>query len=250
MTQQTLEQLDENLVSINRQTKAVAFEGLLKDYKFRSIKRKDIREIQQLEIRLFGSDYPDHFFYSLYGSNLGRVVIHKKTGVIAGMVTAEIKAKHNFYFENYQKACITSIGVHPDHTRKGIGYNLLKYMTDHLRFVAKVNEIYLHTRQTNTRAVSFYQRFGFVVTKLVPGYYWDREIDPDAYIMTFFPTSDLDNEQEQEQEQKQEQKQKEKQKEKEKEKEKEQEINKLTSRMSKLVLTRTSSMESKPFVWN
>ena len=82
------------------------------------------------------------------------------------------------------EAHVATIAVHPDYRRRGIGQRLLAWAlldaADH-----GVIQVYLEVRSGNLAAQTIYERFGFAVTGVRPGYY--RDNNEDALLMTLNP---------------------------------------------------------------
>ncbi|KAJ3435492.1 n-alpha-acetyltransferase 60 [Anaeramoeba flamelloides] len=172
---------------INPKTEIVGLKSLKEEYLFRKIKRSDIETLQELQNKVFGHKFSFRFLKPLIGSKLACLVFHKKTGELVGSITARVEIERNWFSKNKVKGYISSIGLALEHSGKGIGYNLLNHIVKYFVNAHQAQEIYLHTRQTNVRAVTFYKRYGFQITSKVAGYYSSRKTDPDAYIMTFYP---------------------------------------------------------------
>jgi ribosomal-protein-alanine N-acetyltransferase len=66
---------------------------------------------------------------------------------------------------------ITSIAVHPQHRRKGIGKKLLEKAIDayHLK------KLWAEVRKSNEGAQTFYLRIGFQIIAVVPNYYGNED---------------------------------------------------------------------------
>ncbi len=72
------------------------------------------------------------------------------------------------------EAHITTLAVHPQWRRKGLGGRLLNAVTD----VAQrqgVSRVTLEVRERNEAAIAMYRKFGFQVKGILPGYYGDTK---------------------------------------------------------------------------
>jgi tRNA threonylcarbamoyladenosine biosynthesis protein TsaB len=75
------------------------------------------------------------------------------------------------------------IGVRPDAQRQGVGERLLRRCIDHCR-QSGLPALTLEVRPSNTQAIAFYHRHGFVQVGLRRGYYPASQGREDAWIMT------------------------------------------------------------------
>ena len=75
---------------------------------------------------------------------------------------------------------ISTLAVHPDHRRQGVGGRLLLEMLDHV--ISKgVETASLEVRESNQAAISLYQKHGFSIEGRKAGYY--RDNNEDALLM-------------------------------------------------------------------
>jgi ribosomal-protein-alanine N-acetyltransferase len=75
---------------------------------------------------------------------------------------------------------ISTLAVHPDHRRQGVGERLLLEMLDHV--ISKgVETASLEVRESNQAAISLYQKHGFSIEGRKTGYY--RDNNEDALLM-------------------------------------------------------------------
>jgi len=69
-------------------------------------------------------------------------------------------------------ARIMMFAVDRDHRSSGVGSKLLAELK-HVAMMNGIGHISLEVRQTNTRAIGFYRRHGFVTTDILRNYYTD-----------------------------------------------------------------------------
>jgi ribosomal-protein-alanine acetyltransferase len=99
-----------------------------------------------------------------------------------GFVIAKNKEKvlgYGILKKEIDKGLIFSLGVLPEMQNQGIGKEIMKRLIE----IAKkenLKKIYLHTKETNFKAIAFYQKFGFNIIKLKENYYSTGE---NAYLM-------------------------------------------------------------------
>jgi ribosomal-protein-alanine N-acetyltransferase len=75
---------------------------------------------------------------------------------------------------------ITNIAIHPDYRGRGYGNMLMKSVISNVEKVG-IKAITLEVRVSNKRAISLYDKLGFVSSGIRPGYYTDNH--EDAMIM-------------------------------------------------------------------
>lgn len=85
-------------------------------------------------------------------------------GRMVGFVAGDPRPSQGF-------AWIATIGVHPDHQRRGIGRALLQACEALLR----IPRIRLTVRMSNSAAIALYEQEGYRTTEIWKGYYSDRE---------------------------------------------------------------------------
>jgi ribosomal-protein-alanine N-acetyltransferase len=126
---------------------------------------RDIRDVRALERSCFGRDawgYGELFFmYASFGSVRLKAVAD---GRLIGFISGEPRPSEGF-------AWISTIGVHPDYRRQGLGSRLLTECE------ARLDEprLRLTVRATNVAAIALYHRFGYHEVERWPGYYADGE---------------------------------------------------------------------------
>ncbi len=76
-------------------------------------------------------------------------------------------------------AHITTIGVAPEHRRRGLGGQLLSHLENSLK-AKEIGAVVLEVRVSNTAAQNLYKRCGFWVTQKVAHYYNNGE---DGFLM-------------------------------------------------------------------
>lgn len=75
---------------------------------------------------------------------------------------------------------ITTLAVHPDYRRKGIGEKLMNYILD-IGEKEEYKTCVLEVRVSNEKAINLYKKLGFKVDKIKKEYYPDNK--EDAYYM-------------------------------------------------------------------
>ena len=90
---------------------------------------------------------------------------------LVGFAVMEFHAEH---------AHLNLLAVDPGVRRQGVATALLDWLTESAQ-VAGIHRIDLEVRRYNRTAIRFYERYGYSVASLIPGYYRGRE---DALRMT------------------------------------------------------------------
>ncbi len=137
----------------------------------RQAKIFDLPRIMEIEKMSFEETYPRGIFILFLENNPDTFLVAEYQGKIIGYVMAYVKPD----LEGH----IMSIAVHPDYRGNGIGSTLLMEVINRL-FLMGAKYIGLEVRVSNERAIRLYERFGFIKTKRIPGYYSNGE---DAYYM-------------------------------------------------------------------
>lgn len=144
------------------------------EYEIHPLTGKNLKEVLRLNLRCFksGENYTKGVFQHLLTIPNGlSYQITTASGQMAAFIFLAI--------DNAGCAHITTIGVAPEHRRRGLGLKLLKHIEDALRN-RKVYTVFLEVRVGNFSAHSLYHRYGYFITQRISGYYTNGE---DCYIM-------------------------------------------------------------------
>lgn len=143
-------------------------------YVVRPLAEKNLEELLRLNTRCFrnGENYTKHTFaYLLNEPNALSYQIVTAEDQMAGFVcilVGEDGAAH-----------ITTIGVAPEHRRRGLAEQLISHLEHSLK-AKKVGAVVLEVRVGNIAAQGLYQRCGFSVTQRISRYYNNGE---DGFLM-------------------------------------------------------------------
>jgi [ribosomal protein S18]-alanine N-acetyltransferase len=151
-------------------------------YAVRPMVPSDLDEVLRLNFRCFenGENYTKHTFSYL---------LSQPNALCFQIVTAE-KRMTGFLFVLLGEdgiAHITTIGVAPEHRRRGLAEQLLDHL-DQALIEKGVTSIVLEVRVGNRAAQSLYKTCGFIVTQRISGYYNDGE---DGFLMVKALSDDL-----------------------------------------------------------
>lgn len=143
-------------------------------YTVRPLTEHNLHEVLKLNIRCFrnGENYTKHTFSYLLGepatiSYQIQTSEHKMAGFVFVMINAD-GAAH-----------LTTIGVAPEHRRRGLAQRLLSHLENALRAKA-VATVVLEVRVSNITAQELYKRSGYSVVQRMKRYYNNGE---DGYLM-------------------------------------------------------------------
>jgi [ribosomal protein S18]-alanine N-acetyltransferase len=144
-------------------------------YEIRPLTDKQLKEVLKLNLRCFkaGENYTKYTFSYLLGEPKSlsyRIVT--PTGQMAGfifvMVNKEDGAGH-----------ITTIGVAPEHRRRGLANRLLRHAEEAL-LKRSVGVVMLEVRVGNLAAQKLYREFDYAIVQRLPKYYNNGE---DGFLM-------------------------------------------------------------------
>ena len=143
-------------------------------YAFKRLGLKDIDRLLRLNLRCFkqGENYTRHTFnYLLTQPQSLGLAAETPTGELAGFV---------LLMNNPDGAAhITTVGVAPEHRRRGIAGRLIDEIEQLLR-KKSVSTIVLEVRVSNTSAQELYSKAGYSIVKRMIRYYHNGE---DGFLM-------------------------------------------------------------------
>lgn len=143
-------------------------------YAIRPLTEKHLDEILKLNLRCFkaGENYTKYTFsYLLNEPNCLSYRLITPSGLMVGFVfvlTDESGAGH-----------ITTIGIAPEHRRRGLANKLLRYAEEALR-KRRVNTVMLEVRVGNIAAQNLYRKFDYSIAQRLLHYYNNGE---DGFLM-------------------------------------------------------------------
>ncbi len=138
-------------------------------YEIRPLTDKYLREVLKLNLRCFkeGENYTKHTFsYLLSEPNCLSYRLVTPDGNLVGFVfimTSEDGTGH-----------VTTIGIAPEHRRRGLARRLLNHAEDALR-TRGINTVRLEVRVGNLAAQNLYRQRGYAVVQRLENYYNNGE---------------------------------------------------------------------------
>jgi ribosomal-protein-alanine acetyltransferase len=144
------------------------------EYDIKPLTRDQLPEVLRLNIRCFrnGDNYTKHTFDYLL--NQPRTLSYRSVtdrGEMAGFVFVMVNENN--------AAHLTTIGVAPEHRRRGIAQKLLAHVDDALA-ERGVSTVVLEVRVGNLSAQKLYQEAGYTIVQRINRYYNNGE---DCFLM-------------------------------------------------------------------
>jgi len=143
-------------------------------YEIRSLTDRHQAEVMRLNLRCFknGENYTKHTFAYLLGDpkTLSYRIINPN-GEMIGFIFVTMSENASGH--------LTTIGVAPEHRRRGLAEKLLTHGEEALRR-RDINTIMLEVRVSNTAAQDLYRGFGYSIVQRVTNYYNNGE---DCFLM-------------------------------------------------------------------
>lgn len=143
-------------------------------YEIRPLTADQLPEVVRLNLRCFrnGDNYTKYTFEYLFSEprTLSYRIVSPKDELIA----------FSFVMVNDNNAAhLTTIGVAPEHRRRGVAAKLLEHIENALR-KREIGTIMLEVRVGNTSAQELYRRLGYTTVQRIGKYYNNGE---DCYLM-------------------------------------------------------------------
>jgi ribosomal-protein-alanine N-acetyltransferase len=151
------------------------------EIRYRRMTLEDVEQVYAIDVLSFALPWSERSYrFEILENPTSRTWVaeavdsHGQTQVVAMIVVWVI----------LDEAHVATIAVHPEYRQRGIGQRLLA--TALLDVAGRgVIQVYLEVRRGNRVAQAIYERFGFAVTGVRPGYY--RDNNEDALLMTLNP---------------------------------------------------------------
>lgn len=144
-------------------------------YEIRPLTDKQLKEVLMLNLRCFkaGENYTKHTFaYLLDEPNSLSYRAVTPTGQMAAFVFVMTSREDG-------TGHITTIGVAPEHRRRGLANKLMLHAEDALR-LRGINVVMLEVRVSNRAAQNLYRAFDYAIVQRLPKYYNNGE---DGFLM-------------------------------------------------------------------
>lgn len=138
----------------------------------RKMTKEDLPVIDKLEKELFSSPWPMSMYVSEMTSNpFAHVCVLEEEGEIIGYFD---------WWNLYDNAQIATIGVRKEYQGKGYGQKMMDYIIQEATSQGCEN-LSLEVRVSNEKAISLYEKNGFLKVNIRKNYYEDNH--EDAFLM-------------------------------------------------------------------
>jgi len=144
------------------------------NYEIKPLISAELKDVLRLNLRCFtaGDSYNKHTL--IYLLNEPRTLSYK-----AATSAGDLAAFAFVMINPNGAAHLTTIGVAPEHRRRGVAHRMMKHIEEALRR-REVGTILLEVRVSNYGAQQLYRRLGFHVVQRIATYYNNGE---DCYLM-------------------------------------------------------------------
>ena len=142
------------------------------DVEMRDMTIEDLPQVMEIENLCFLHPYKEKdLIYEINANPVSNVWVieysNKSLGLkqIVGFVD---------YWVTFDSGTICQIAVHPDIQRSGIGTIMMEEVKKDA-YAKRVKTLTLEVRESNVKAINFYQKHGFVISHKKEGYYSNGE---------------------------------------------------------------------------
>ncbi len=133
--------------------------------RIRTFTPDDLEQVCHIQSLCFSEPYTPEFIMNLHEAHGETFFVAELGGRVVGYAAARVIS-----FRGH----IIVIAVHPSFRRLGIGMALMLVLENELRR-RRALEAWLEVRASNTGAMRFYRRLGYVEKSVLRGYYSDGE---------------------------------------------------------------------------
>lgn len=144
-------------------------------YRIKPMVKDNLKEVLLLNLRCFkrGENYTKHTFdYLLTAPNiLGYKIVTPEDNIVGFIFVSA---------NNGTVGHITTIGIAPEHRKRGLGRELLNHVENALQ-KREFEAVVLEVRVSNFGAQNLYSKYGYVIIQKLINYYRNNE---DAFLMS------------------------------------------------------------------
>lgn len=149
-------------------------------FKLRKFNINDLQRVVYINRVCLPENYTDFFFLDLKQKFPETFLVAEENKEVVGYITCRVEfGLSNFGLGLVKKGHIVSIAVLSQYRHKGIGRALVNADIEGMPLYG-AKQCYLEVRKSNISAINLYKKLGFVISRIIRGYYSDGE---DAYVM-------------------------------------------------------------------
>lgn len=144
----------------------------MKNLIIRKAEEKDIKEIAKLETVCFRDPWSEESVrYDAVENKLSFYIVAEIGGQVAGYIGV---------WKILNEGHITNVAVAPEHRRKHVASAMMEILLEVLE-KENIDSCTLEVRASNSAAIKLYEKYGFKIEGIRPGYYEDN--GENAFIM-------------------------------------------------------------------
>ncbi|RLF49810.1 MAG: ribosomal-protein-alanine N-acetyltransferase [Thermoplasmata archaeon] len=140
----------------------------------RQFRLNDLEPVSELVEENFREKYDTNFYLTFYNLWSRGMLVAEDNGNIIGFLLGVVYDSH--------RGRVLILVVKEGYRGKGIGRAILDKFITICKSIG-VTTVTLEVRKSNKRAISFYQKYGFRIVRVIPKYYTDGE---DGYEMMLY----------------------------------------------------------------
>ena len=132
----------------------------------RDMVNSDIDRVMEIENLCFKAPWGKEDIY--------REINDNKLSVMSVITVNDLVVGFCDYWNTFDSGTICQIAIHPDYQHQSLGSRLFDEVLKDAK-AKKIRTMTLEVRESNSKAIKFYQKFGFVITLVKEKYYTNGE---------------------------------------------------------------------------
>ena len=132
----------------------------------RDMVNSDIDRVMEIENLCFKAPWGKEDIY--------REINDNKLSVMSVITVNDLVVGFCDYWNTFDSGTICQIAIHPDYQHQSLGTRLFDEVLKDAK-AKKIRTMTLEVRESNSKAIKFYQKFGFVITLVKEKYYTNGE---------------------------------------------------------------------------
>ena len=132
----------------------------------RDMTNSDIDRVMEIENLCFKAPWGKEDIY--------REINDNKLSVMSVITVNDIVVGFCDYWNTFDSGTICQIAIHPDYQHQSLGTRLFDEVLKDAK-AKKIRTMTLEVRETNSKDIKFYQKFGFVIALVKEKYYTNGE---------------------------------------------------------------------------